>query len=190
MVGDDDDVAVVRDERAPRDLRRHELAVEDVLELADEALGGLLELGRQAHLVARAALDGRGLRAGRELRVGALVEILDVLDAAARLERPGVDDAAADLEGLEELGEHERVEAEIALERELRADLARGPPRHSRDRDAHGAELARGVLGGRRRRDEALEDPADLLALDLARGGTRQRRVVEVNDRGLLVVGE
>ena len=73
VVGDDDGVAVVRDVRAAEDARLHELAVEDVLQLADEracptsctgsgrtmgALGGA-RAGPRATRAAR----GRGARA-------------------------------------------------------------------------------------------------------------------------------
>src|SRR5439155_17956990 len=46
VVRHDDRVSVVRDERAPGDARLHDLAVEDVLQLAQDLLSGLLHLGR------------------------------------------------------------------------------------------------------------------------------------------------
>ena len=66
VVRGDDRVAVVRDERAAADLRAHHLAVEEVLDLADELLALLLQrLGEDDVLVVapRAALDLRSCSA-------------------------------------------------------------------------------------------------------------------------------
>jgi hypothetical protein len=117
-------------------------------------------------------------------------EALHVFDAVTLLERGLIDEAAAGFERFVELGEHERVETEIALERGVRRDLARGSPRNCGDRDAHRAEVCRCVVGRGRREDEALEDPLDLFAFDLTRRRARERRVVEVNDARLHGIGQ
>ncbi len=94
------------------------------------------------------------------------------------------------LERDEELGEGERVEPEIVAEGEVTMDLARLLALHGGDGDAHRARRRFGLVGTRRGRNHALEDLARVVALDLARGRAGQRCIIQVNDGGLLAVGQ
>ena len=145
VVGDDDDVAVVRDVRAAEDARLHHLAVEEVLQLADEApcrppgRGS----GSDDRRGARAARSGRARprRARGASRV--LHELLDVRDgartpaaAAGRSAPKRASSASSSSVSIE------RVEAEVALQRRVR----RRPPRSRRPATAAMASADRARL--------------------------------------------
>ena len=66
-------------------------------------------------------------------------QLLDVGHAGAGLQALRIDGAEARLERLEQLGQHERVEAQVTLQGGVRRHLADGDAFHAGDGEAHRA---------------------------------------------------
>ncbi len=103
-------------------------------------------------------------------------ELLDVSDSAARLQALRVHRPEARLERLEQLGQHERVEPEVALQRRAGRHLIDGHSRRGRDGHTNGARSWEALSPAcPLARHHTREDRAHLVALDLARRRARQR---------------